>query len=138
MKALATLLTALGLVMSAAGGAALCGECDGFASPEAIAGGDACACSEACSHSTDVPGGIFIDARPDHNSCRSGHYTPVAAIQPDSRSTKPVAPWSGSCIALSTCETKDPQIMRAAPRSMTRLPRGTLPPAFLSSTLLLL
>jgi hypothetical protein len=138
MKALTTLLTALGLIVSAAGGAALCGECDGLASPEAIAVGESCACSEACPHSTDAPGEVSIDARPDHNSCRSGLYTPAAAIQPDSRSTKQVAPWSGSCIALSTCETEDPQIMRAAPRSLICLSRGTPTPAFLSTTFLLL
>jgi len=138
MKAITTLLTALGLVVSAAGGAALCVECDGFASSEAIAGGEACACSETCSHSADAPGNISIDARPDHNNCRSGLFARTAAVQPDSRSSKPQASWAGSSIALSSCEAEDPQIMCAAPRSVTCLSRGTPTPAFLSTTFLLL
>ena len=138
MRTITTLMTTLGLIVSAAGGLALCEECDTFASPEAIAGGGVCACSEACSHSPDAPDNVSVGARSDHNGCRGGLSAPEAAVRPDPGTRKPSAPRSGSYIAPSSCETEDLQTIREGSRSMTRLPRGTPPPAFLSSTCLLL
>ncbi len=138
MKAMTTLLTALGLIVSAAGGAALCGECDGFTSPETIAGGESCACSEACTHSAHASCDPSIDARRSHGTCRSGPFSPEAAVRPDSRTSKPTVPSSDPYHAHSFCDAADPQVMRAEPRMVACLSRGTPTPAFLSTTFLLL